>query len=210
MVGFLDVLERTGFLKQAPDAASAETVVEPATPTAPPVPVEESSGMTISQVYEAAGVPAAVYPAERLLRLLAGLKEMDPATRLTAIKAMDAADDSWSIDDPMRDAGLKAAALEAHANTIRAGIAQAEQETQAGLATSKERHEAAQANIRRQLDELNGLLAREIARGTQDGVALEAALQGKKEHATRELARLANAAGELRGLMAQFNVKTTE
>ena len=164
--------------------------------------------MTISQVYEAAGVPRSVYPAERLVRLLDGLKEMDEPTRRRAIQAMDEADDTWSIGDPIRDAGLKVAALEAHAATIRAGVQQAEQETLAAVAAMKQRQEKAQADIRRQLEELNALLAREIARGTQEGVALDAALQGKKDRAARELDKLARTTGDLRGLMAQFNTNT--
>jgi len=174
------------------------------------VPVEESSGMTINQVYEAAGVPASAYPAERLLRLLGGLKEMDEATRRLAIHAMDEADDSWTIDDPVKDAAAKVAALDAHAATIRAGVAQAERETQVNLGAAKERQKKAETDIRRQLEELNALLAREIARGTQEGVALEAGLQGKKERATRELDRLARTTGDLRGLMAQFTSNATK
>jgi len=215
-VGILDVLERVGLVRKDGDSAPADDGVDvEAGPAglgvvAPPVPVEESSGMTINQVYEAAGVPASAYPAERLLRLLGGLKEMDEATRRLAIHAMDEADDSWTIDDPVKDAAAKVAALDAHAATIRAGVAQAERETQVNLGAAKERQKKAETDIRRQLEELNALLAREIARGTQEGVALEAGLQGKKERATRELDRLARTTGDLRGLMAQFTSNATK
>jgi len=211
MAGLWSVLERAGLVKETKDPASedGENVgADVPAVVAPAVPVEESSGMTISQVYEAASVSASVYPAERLLRLLDGLKEMDEATRRIAIQAMDAADDSWTIDDPLRDAGAKVNALEAHAATIRAGVAQAEQESLAALAAAKERADKTQADIRKQLEELNALLAREIARGTQEGVALEAALQGKKERATRELDRLARTIGDLQGLVSRFNTNT--
>lgn len=87
--------------------------------------------MTLEQIYEAAGVPPCAYPAERLLRLIDGLKAMDDATRLTTMRAIDAADDSWSIDDPQRDAAAKVAALERHAASIRAALAHAEQDRQA-------------------------------------------------------------------------------
>lgn len=189
-----------GSAGQAPDFAAADA--------APPV--EESTGMTLEQVYAAAGVPPCAYPAERLLRLLDGLKAMDGALRHQTIQAIDAADDSWSIEDPQRDAAAKVAAIEAHAASIRTGLAQAEQETQAQVNELTQRQDTSVAEIRRQIADLEGLLAREIARGAQQGAGLESALQTKRENANRELRHLAQAAGELTGLIAQFgSAKTT-
>ncbi|HSW06760.1 methyl-accepting chemotaxis protein [Aquabacterium sp.] len=195
----------------ADPAAESSTAQAPAFPAADAAPpVEESTGMTLEQVYTAAGVPPCAYPAERLLRLLDGLKAMDPALRHQTIQAIDAADDSWSIEDPQRDAAAKVAAIEAHAASIRIGLNQAEQETQALVSELTQRQDTAVAEIRRQIADLEGLLAREIARGAQQGAGLESALQTKRENANRELRHLAQAMGELNALIAQFGgAKTT-
>ena len=67
----------------------------------------DSTPLNFDDIYANAGVSPSAYPAERLLRLVDGLSAMDQATRLMAIKAMDAADESWTIDDPLADAAAK-------------------------------------------------------------------------------------------------------
>lgn len=214
MKGMLDLLERAGLVRRMDEAgtvpdepaaadATPQAVAPPAVPEPAP-PVEQSTGMSLEQVFAAAGVPPCAYPAERLLRLLDGLKAMDEATRRVTIQAIDAADDSWSIEDPLRDAQAKVASIERHAQAIRAGVAQAEQETQARLQELAQRQESSVAEIRRQIADLDGLLAREIARGAQETAALEAALAAQRENANRELGSLSRAAGALTGLVAQF------
>jgi hypothetical protein len=221
MKGMLDLLERAGLVRRMDEPGAV-----PETPAAadgghdhaaapdqqpepePALPVEQSTGMSLEQVFAAAGVPPCAYPAERLLRLLDGLKAMDEATRRVTIQAIDAADDSWSIEDPLRDAAAKVASIERHAQAIRAGIAQAEQETQGRLAELAQRQESSVAEIRRQIADLEGLLAREIARGAQETAALEAALAAQRENANRELGSLSRAAGAFTGLVAQFGAAT--
>ena len=125
MKGMMDLLERTGLVHRVGDAdgMAADTEAVNATQDAPQTPqtpgmpesapaevtppLEQSTGMTLEQVYAAAGVPPCAYPAERLLRLIDGLKAMDEATRRQTIQALDAADDSWSLEDPKRDAAAK-------------------------------------------------------------------------------------------------------
>jgi hypothetical protein len=221
MKGMFDLLERAGLVRRVEDTDSPPAIdaaaAQPSATTDSPAPghataaaMEEAAGMSLDQVYAAAGVPPCAYPAERLLRLIDGLKAMDEATRRQAIHAIDAADDSWSIDDPKRDAAAKVAALERHAASIRAGVAQAEQETQARQSELKQRQETSVAEIRRQIADLEGLLAREIARAAQEQAALEAALQSQREGAGRELGRLSQTASALTGLIAQFSDKPTK
>ncbi len=217
MRGMLDLLERAGLVRRVGDAE-----LEPATSAAPQgedemaaaaspevaTPVEHSATMTLEQVFAAAGVPPCAYPAERLMRLIDGLKAMDEPTRRLTIQAIDAADDSWSIEDPMRDAAAKVASIERHAASIRAGLAQAERETQGRLSEVAKRQESSVAEVRRQIADLDGLLAREIARGAQETAALEAAFQSQRESANRELASLSRTAAALTGLIAQFGANT--
>ena len=220
----MDLLERAGLVRRVGEdgemgAGSADAPSEvtgadaelsassPPTGSAPPI--ETVVGVSLEQIYADAGVPPCAYPAERLLRLLDGLKAMDEGMRRQTIQAIDAADDSWAIDDPKRDAAAKVAAIERHAASIRAGLAQAEQDTQAQLEQLTQRQESSVSEIRRQIGDLEALLAREIARGAQDSAGLEAALQTTKADANRELAELARASGALTGLIAQFGSDKT-
>lgn len=220
MKGMFDLLEKAGLVRRLGETPGADTALpeEPAAeayaPAEPEVamepagaaaPVEAAApGLTLEQIYAAAGVPPSPYPAERLLRLIDGLKAMDEATRLTTIRAIDSADDSWSIDDPRRDAAAKVAALERHASGVRAALARAEQDTQARREQLAQQQERTLADIRRQIADLEGLLAREIARGTQEHASLEAALHMQREAANQELATLTRTTATLNGLIAQF------
>lgn len=221
MKGMMSLLERAGLVRQdeeggaEPDAADgsvSEPVADAAHEPAPAVPASPgelpaeptAAGLTLEQIYATAQVPACSYPAERLLRLIAGLNAMDPAMRRQTIQAIDAADESWTIDDPLRDAVAKVAAIEGHASSLRAGLGQAEQQTQAHLTELRQKLDASVAEIRRQITDLEGLLAREITRGAQEAAALEGALQSRKDSTSRELDGLQRAAGELQGLVAQF------
>lgn len=224
MKGMMDLLERTGLVRrvgapaqEAPAATKAEgegaaqdaAVAAEAASVGVAPPLEQSTGVTLAQIYAAAGVPPCAYPAERLLRLIDGLKAMDEATRRQTIQALDAADDSWSLEDPQRDAATKVAAIERHAAAIRAGVAQTEQQTQAQLNELARRQESSVAEIRRQVADLEGLLAREIARGAQEGAGLEAALQASRESANRELDNLSRVTSALTGLIAQLGPANT-
>lgn len=223
MKGMMDLLERAGLVRRedgaldAGEAPASSDLLEsahaapqalpendPGTPLANEAPVADVSGLSLAQIYDGAGVAPASYPAERLLRLLDGLKAMDEGTRRQAIAAMDAADDTWTINDPLHDASAKIAAIEAHAATLRAGVTQAEQDTQLALSAAQKRQDTSVAEIKRQISELEGLLERELARGAQESAALTSALQSKKEAALRELESLMRTVGEFRALVSQF------
>lgn len=224
MKGMMNLLERAGLVRREGEAFDSEAgpasgdlgdaahVASQAPPRssehgAPPAnegPVADVSGLSLAQIYAQAGVAAASYPAERLLRLLDGLKAMEEGTRRQAIAAMDAADDTWTIADPLHDASLKVVAIEAHAATLRAGVTQAEQDTQMALGAVQQRQDTSVAEIKRQITELEGLLARELARGAQESAALAAALQSRREAALRELESLMRTVGEFRALVSQF------
>lgn len=227
MKGMMSLLERAGLVRQegagddyvppSPDAAAdSGAAPEPAAPagsqiadthSAPAVPVPD--GQTLEQVYTAGQVPACNYPAERLLRLVAGLNAMDEAMRRQTIHAIDAADESWTIEDPLGDAAAKVAAIEQHASGLRAGLGQAETQAQAELAELRRKQEAAVAEVKRQIADLEGLLTREVTRGAQESAAIESALQSKKEAVSQELATLSRAAADFRGLIAQFKTNLT-
>lgn len=223
MKGMMNLLERAGLVQREDEALVPDAVQAPIEPKQEQdvplaswldpdgkgtpvgnVPLAEVSGLSLEQIYTQAGVAAANYPAERFLRLLDGLRAMDEAIRRQVISAMDAADDTWTIADPLHDASLKIAAIETHCATLRAGLTMAEQETQVALSGVQQRQESSVSEIRRQITELEALLARELARGAQESATLAAALQSKKEGAQRELEQLTRSADEFQSLVAQF------
>ncbi len=149
-------------------------------------------------------MPPSPYPAERLLRVIDGLSAMDPATREMAIKAIDAADESWSIADPLADAEAKAGALGAHATRVQAQLRHLEQETQSRLGALRARQDKVLGDIRKQTDELEALAKRETARAMQESAALEMSLKSAKDRAGWELDALAQTRSRLQGLLAQY------
>ena len=133
MKGMLDFLEKAGLVKMdapsgpvAPEMDITLSEPSPVVATAPAVPAapitEPATPLNLDDIYTAHGVGPSLYPAERLLRLVDGLSAMDVATRLMAIQAMDAADESWTIDDPLADAAAKVNALQAHARSRPASV----------------------------------------------------------------------------------------
>lgn len=180
----------------APAAASGSPSAAQAGASATPPKLEE--------IYAKQGVPPSPYPAERLLRVIDGLSAMDQATRDMAIKAIDAADESWTIADPLADAQAKAGALGAHAARVQAQLRQLEQETQNRLGALRARQDKVVGDIRKQMAELEALAVRETARAAQESAALEMGLKSAKDRASWELDALAQTRARLQGLLAQY------
>jgi len=217
MKGMLNFLEKAGLVTRdapaqpAPPDAPPQAVAPPpavgAQPpeAAPPVAAAgEAVPMQLDQIYASAGVPPSVYPAERLLRLVDGLGAMDEATRLMAIKAMDAADESWSIDDPLADAAAKVQALARHADGLQHDLQTLESETQARLQAVSARREQVVGDIRKQIAELEALVERELTRSAQETAAHEASLQAARQQTAQQVASLAQTSQRLQGLSRQF------
>jgi hypothetical protein len=208
MKGMLNFLEKAGLVRNDPPAETRPLEAEVATEPPPPVQAASTavgSGVLDAEaVYAHAGVPPSVYPAERLLRLVDGLSAMDPATRLMAIQAMDAADESWTMADPLADAAAKTQALAAHAQQLQASLQTLEGDTQAQLAAVASRQEQVVGDIRKQITELEALVARELSRAAQESASHTAALSTATEHTRRELADIAQLSQRLQSLSAQF------
>ena len=210
MKGMLDFLEKAGLVKKdAPEApAMPETPAalhDPlaATPTAGPgVP------LNVDAIYANCGIAPSLYPAERLMRLLDGLSAMDETTRLMAIKAMDAADESWSIDDPLTDAAAKALALAAHAQALQANLKDLQSQTQTRLDAIAARQEQVVGEIRKQITELEALVSRELSRAAADTATQQAELKAAQDQTARELGDIAQLSQRLQSLSGQFGNNT--
>ncbi|PKO30206.1 MAG: chemotaxis protein [Betaproteobacteria bacterium HGW-Betaproteobacteria-9] len=214
MKGVMGFLEKAGLVRMevphedaapAPPPATESPAVMP--PVAAPVPV--GAPLKLDEIYAQAGVPASLYPAERLLRLIEGLSAMDPGTRLMAIQAMDAADESWTIEDPLADAQTKAQALSMHAELLQLNLQALERDTLARIETMTARRDKVVDDIRRQVSELDALMNREVSRAAQDIAGQEVQLQAAREHTAAQLDSLSQLGQQLQNLSAQFGAPAT-
>ena len=233
MKGILSFLEKAGLvttdappLEQAPvldlgttsaapapantsTAANVASMAPSPSPAAAPPAQSEGAPPRLDDIYASQGVSPSAYPAERLLRLLGGLSAMDEATRQLAIRAMDAADESWTIADPLADASAKVTALAAHAGQLEAGLEQIELDIQTQLDAVSARQAQVVGEIQKQMAELEALLARETARAAQETAAHEATLKAARERTARELETITQASEQLQGLSKQFGAPPT-
>ena len=205
--------------KAAPAPTKAAPPPTKAAPPPPPVPAAPPSaptptsgvqaglaeGRPFAEIYANAGLIAAPYPAEKLLRLLDGLRAMEPAMRKAAVLAMDAADDDWTIDDPLQDAQRKIRALREAVARANQTVTEAEGQAARELAAADSYQQEATTRIRAQIAELEQLLTEEVARVASERATTTGRLQATREAAAREVARLEAEAAQLNGLLQTFS-----
>lgn len=230
MKGMLDFLEKAGLVTRDNPTEPGPSTLQDIDPTALP-PASSTSTTTplsdrpfdasvstytanavplnLDDIYANAGIAPALYPAERLLRLLDGLSAMDEATRLMAIKAMDAADESWTITDPLADAAAKLAALNAHGDALTRSLQQLELETQNQINSVTARQEQVVGDIRKQISELEALVSRELARAEQETAAHQANLNAAREQTAQQLGEITHISQRLQSLSRQFGASAT-
>lgn len=213
MKGMLDFLEKAGLVRKdepleqsAPATPGGGETAQRADMAAATIAAASATGvpLNLEQIYADQGVAASQYPAERLLRLVDGLSAMDAATRLMAIRAMDAADESWSIEDPLTDAAAKVKALATHALKLQSNLQAQERETQSRLDAVAARQKQVVGDIRKQISELEALVSRELSRAAQETATQEARLMAAKDQVSRELNEIGQVDQRLRSLAAQF------
>jgi len=217
MKGMMSLLERAGLISQDSSDASGPGVSDAGQPQesavlVPPAVIEVRAGGTqlnLDDIYRNEGVSPSVYPAERLLRLVDGLSAMDEAIRMTAINAMDAADESWSIADPVADAEAKVKALAAHSQRLELSLRQLEQETQARVDEVHARQEQAVGAIRKQITDLEALAARELDRAEKETAEFEGTLNAAKQQTSRELDEIKKTSTQLQNMVTQFGALIT-
>jgi hypothetical protein len=187
----------------APDVTSEPLAAKPTAADSPPGELaapplgsdmpshaEVQENVPFDEIYQQAGLPPSPFPAEKLLRLLDGLRSMDASTRKAAVLAMDAADDNWSIVDPVDDAQRKIAALMAFRQGLAEQLEASAQQAGDRIADGKHALENAVAEIRSQIAQLEQLLEREITRSAQEIATIEAGRRAAREAVAREQRRL--------------------
>jgi len=231
MGGFLKALEKVGLVEldnsteasiDLPAAEDVDALIarELAAPPVTPVaagpelelvmaaaPSGDIRSRELEAIFAAAGIPPSPYPAEKMLRLLDGLKAMDMNSRIVAVQAMDAADDAWTIDDAVLDAQRKVAALNTEKQQITAQAQQIVTENQQLAQARDELQRSRVEALRAQIAELERSMAAEIEQAGADKAACQAAGEGARLAAQREQARLDTEAQRFGTLLDMFGKK---
>ena len=166
------------------------------------VGVEE--GLTFADIYGRQGVAEAQFPVERLLKLVDGLRALDPTTRRAAITAMDVADETWSMDDVLADADAKMAALRGHQRQMQGaadGVVQANRERVAALESSRD---GRLAELRQQIAALEAQIQEAVGSTAADVAKLQSESESNKAALLRETQRIDAHILNLEELVAQF------
>ena len=199
------------------DMPQTEEVIDvPAPPEPPLLPDLPPSGSGMPEnrpfedIYAAAGLAESPFSAEKLLRLLEGLRAMDAATRKAAVLAMDAADDNWLISDCIDDAERKIAVLATYKQQVASQLQATEQQSAARIEEIRSGLESTSSEIRKQISELEQLLEREITKSAQQTTGIESGVRAARETVGRESRRIDTEIERLREIPAQFNAEKTE
>jgi hypothetical protein len=193
-------------------AAPLEVAEVPSSPVPEPAAIETAvpgdpegrEGRALADIYAEAKVPPSRYPAEKLLKLLEGLRTLDAHTRKAAVMAMDAADEDWAVDDAVEDARNKIRALQGAGAAWLEVVKRAEAKAKLDVeAQDRYQHEAT-SSIRKQIADLEALLAREIEKIAKERAGIEAGLQRTREACGRETKRFVEEIARLREIPDGF------
>lgn len=201
-----DELMETGSATENEASLAGNINVSPDLP--PPIEyaaADVAEGKSFEDIFKSAQIADSPFPAERLLRLLDGLRAMDAATRKAAVHAMDSADDNWTIDDSVIDAQRKIAALEDYQKALESQLTANQQQVVTEVADLKLAEERAVTEIRKQIAEMEGLLEREIQKTAEQITSLEGGQKTARDTCEREVKRLQTEIERLREIPAQFS-----
>ncbi|MGH8609999.1 MAG: hypothetical protein ACREX9_22095 [Gammaproteobacteria bacterium] len=191
------------------ETGGADTGVRPYEPA--PVDPEAAAdpdaleGRPLADIYTKAQVPPSPYSAEKLLKLLEGLRTLDPSTRKAAVLAMDAADEDWAVEDAVQDAENKIRALDQAGAALIEVVKRAEGQAKVDVeAQDRYQHEAT-SSIRKQIADLEALLTREIEKVAEERAGIQARLQRTKEACGRETKRFREEMARLQEIRGSFD-----
>lgn len=181
--------------------------------TIQPVVGGDASGVTsrsFADIYTEAGVPATPKTAEQLLAIIEGFKALGPEATKIAITGLDTAEESWTINDPVLDAGYKIDALKGEKARLAQGLASKEAAAQGRIKATDAALEEATATIRQQIAEMEALLQEESAKAAQTKADINADLGAARDTVTRENARLDTEIGRLAIIPSTFGGTNTQ
>jgi hypothetical protein len=176
---------------EEPQAAPAElnATLADATPV-PVLPSDIVENRPFEDLYREHQIPPSPYSAEKLLKVLDGLRAMQPEMRRTAVLAIDSADDSWAVEDAVLDAMRKIKVLEAAKQGLTHAAQAAVTSAQAELEAREQQQQETITHIRKQIADLEAMLAREVEGATRDKADIQAAKRAAEEACLRERMRI--------------------
>lgn len=196
----IDVDAMLSQLKSTSKAVTAAGTPEPS--------VTPSTGIVenrpLGEIYASAGISDSGMTINRVIDVMKGLASLPPDAQKVAIRAMDSADDSWSIEDVHRDAKQRLAALEGEKARIRTSL-QAEKDSAATeLAELDQATGEVKADIEAQIASLQEQLAKQLGEAaarrqqTEERIrTTEATAQREVDRLERERSRLTQAVGSI-------------
>lgn len=119
---------------------------------------------TLDQVYASAKVQTGPNSADRIVTLIAKLGAIPENQRLVAVRAMDAADDSWAESDVLADAKLRIRALAQFSALVDKDVQTRQTQIGGEFASLKTELEGEVADIDRQIAALQAQRAETLAR----------------------------------------------
>lgn len=195
-------------IRRAAEAESRSAAMPPPMPAtagdAAPAVAGVEEGLDFAQIYARQGVADAAFPVERLIKLVDGLKALDPTTRRAAITAMDVADETWSMDQVLADADAKIAALRGHQRDLQASADALVQANQTRIAALESNRDARLADLRQQIAALEAQIQDAVGATAADVARLQSESESNKAALARETQRLDAQVLGLEELAAQF------
>jgi hypothetical protein len=165
---------------------------------------EVPEGRPFDELYREAGVPASPYPVEKLLTVLTGLAAMPEAQIRMCVTAMDAADESWTIEDPVTDARNKIDALKNEKARLAEVVAQVDAQGKADIVAADTELAETAASIKAQIDALQAQLHEKMDSTSAAKSAIDASVRAAREAAARESLRLDSEVGRLNRIPNTF------
>ncbi len=162
-------------------------------------------GADVKHIYEEAAVVDGPYPIERLAKVLAGLSQMDVASRRVAIEAMDAADDTWSIEDVLADGRNKVNALTSYQNQVKELREAIRSEVENRITESQENKNLAVADIDKQISELQIKREEFLSTSATEVAQLRGQDLAAEDAATREVARIEDNIKQIKNILTLFS-----
>jgi hypothetical protein len=165
---------------------------------------EIPEGRPFDELYRDAGVPASPYPVEKLLTVLTGLAAMPEAQIRMCVTAMDAADESWTIEDPVADARNKIDALKNEKARLAEVVAEVDAQGKADIIAADTHLAETAASIKAQIDALQAELHAKMDLTSAAKAAIDAGVRAAREAAARESLRLESEVGRLNRIPNTF------
>ena len=151
--------------------------------------------MEADEVFASAGVTDGPNSSQRLLKIIAGLTMFPREQQILMVRAMDAADETWSEKDVMSDARRRQSVLRSHLQAI-------DSERRTKVETIAARVEKTQADQKRRLDDIDGQIS-ELQKVRQEAVATTASALAEFEMERKQTEEGAEKAR--RGITASIN-----